>query len=150
MEQFIRLQEEHLTQAAELFRDAFGGEPWNDDWRDTERLMEYIREVSGGYNALNYGLIIDGRLAAFSLGMVRHWWEGTNYNIEEFCVSPEHQGKGTGSRFLGLIEEDLCRMGFSGIFLQTDIDKPAFGFYRKNGFDHLGAHVSLFKRIDLK
>ena len=86
MEQFIQLDESYLSEAAQLYKEAFAGEPWNDDWSDQKQLMEYIKEVSGHYNALNYGLLIDGKLVAISLGQIRHWWEGANYNIEEYCV----------------------------------------------------------------
>ena len=115
--------------------------------RDNEQLMAYVREISGNYNALNYGLLMDGKLCAFSVGMIRHWWEGTNYNIEEFCVAPELQGQGIGSRFMGMIENDIRRKGLAGIFLQTDKDKPAYRFYKKNGFGDLELHVSLYKNL---
>ena len=147
MEEFIRLDENYLLQAAQLFSSSFAGEPWNDDWSDQKMLTEYIKEVSGGYNALNYGLLIDEKLAAISLGQIRHWWEGANYNINEFCVSKDFQGKGIGSRFIKMIEDDLKKNGNAGIFLQTDIDKPSFKFYTKNGFSNLEKHVSLFKGI---
>jgi len=36
---------------------------------------------------------------------------------------------------------------FTGIFLQTDNDKPSYGFYHKNGFKDLDSHISLYKRV---
>lgn len=146
-EQFILLDESYFRQMAELYRQAFGGDPWNDDWSNEAQLNEYIKEIACSYHSLNYGLLIDGRLAAFSIGMIRHWWEGTNYNIEEFCVSPALQRKGVGSRFMQMIESDIKKRGLAGIFLQTDQDKPAYQFYRRNGFHALSAHVSLYKNI---
>lgn len=147
MEEFIVLDGTYTGEMAELFRKAFRGEPWNDDWSDPVQLGEYIKEISGSYNALNYGLIIDGRLAAMSVGMIRHWWEGTNYNIEELCVDPDLQGQGVGTRFMKLIENDIKGRGLCGIFLQTDNDKPSYRFYQKSGFKELSAHVSFYMRI---
>ena len=147
MEEMIVLDESYIDEMAELFKRAFRGEPWNDDWSDPVQLVEYIKEISGSYNALNYGLIIDDRLAAMSIGMIRHWWEGTNYNIEEFCVDPELQGQGIGTRFMKMIECEIKRKGLCGIFLQTDNDKPSYRFYQKNGFKELSAHVSFYKRV---
>lgn len=147
-EQFILLDETHLTEMAELYKKSFGQLPWNDDWSDENQLAQYIREISCSFNSLNYGLFIDDKLIAVSIGMIRHWWEGTNYNIEEFCVSPEFQGKGIGSRFMQMIEADIKNRGLCGIFLQTDNDKPAYNFYRKNGFFELSSHVSLYKRLN--
>lgn len=148
VEQFIILDETYLCQMAELYKNAFGCSPWNDDWSDEIQLKEYIKEISCSFNSLNYGLLIDGNLSAVSIGMIRHWWEGTNYNIEEFCVSPDLQGKGVGSRFMKMIEKDVQKRGLSGIFLQTDNDKPSYKFYQKNGLYELASHVSFYKKVD--
>lgn len=147
MEEFIKLDESYLKEIAALYRSAFMGEPWNDDWSDSAQLEEYIKDVSGHFQGLNYGLVKDGKLVAVSLGSVRHWWEGTNYNIEEFCVDPAEQGKGTGSKFMNMIENDIRKKGLAGIFLQTDEDKPSYRFYVKNHFKPLSAHVSLYKSV---
>ena len=147
MEEFIVLDGTYIDEMAELFNSAFRGEPWNDDWSDPVQLREYIKEISGSYNALNYGLVIDGKLTAMSVGMIRHWWEGTNYNIEEFCVDPDLQGQGIGTRFMKMIECEIKKKGLYGIFLQTDNDKPSYRFYQKNGFNELSAHVSFYKRV---
>lgn len=146
-DQFTELDQTHLPQMAELYRDAFGRAPWNDDWDDTRQLTEYMKEISGSLHALNYGLFREGALIALSVGMIRHWWEGTNYNIEEFCVVPALQGQGVGTRFMQRIAEDVQARGLSGIFLQTDRDKPAYRFYQHNGFQELEAHVSLYRRL---
>lgn len=60
--------------------------------------------------------------------------EFTNYNIEELCVDHEYQGQGLGSEFMKMIEEEVRNRGLAGIFLQTDSDKPAYGFYNKINF----------------
>ncbi len=146
-EELIRLDESYLTAIAEMYRNAFAGDPWNDDWSDTSQLTEYIRDVSCYFQGLNYGLLIDGKLSAVALGSIRHWWEGTNYNLEELCVSKDLQGQGIGSRFMNLIEEDVKSMGLAGIFLQTDNDMPSYKFYRKNGYHELGEHVSFYKSV---
>ncbi|MDE7138154.1 MAG: GNAT family N-acetyltransferase, partial [Ruminococcus sp.] len=108
---------------AELYKNAFEQEPWNDNWSNEELLKEYIKEISCSFNSLNFGLFINGKLSAVSIGMIRHWWEGTNYNIEEFCVYPALQGQGVGTRFMKMIETDVLNRGLMGIFLQTDSDK---------------------------
>ncbi len=143
----IELDESYLPQMAELYKEAFSGEPWNDDWSDTKQLNEYIKDISRSYNSLNYGLLIDGKLAGMSVGKINHWWEGTNYNIDELCIAPSCQGKGIGTEFLRMIETKIRGMGLYGIFLQTDTDKPSYRFYHKNGFKDLDAHISLYKSV---
>ena len=145
MEEFVLLNQTYLPEMVQLYKSAFSRNPWNDDWSDEEQLTEYIKEKSGGFQAINYGLLIDGKLVAISLGQITHWWEGTNYVLDELCVSPDCQGTGIGTRFMELIESDLRKRGLKGIFLQTDSDKPAYDFYHKNGFKDLSKHISLFK-----
>lgn len=147
MEEFILWDEKYLKETMSLYQRAFGKAPWNDDWSDQAQLSEYIKEVSGGCHCLNYGLLIDGKLVAVSLGSVRHWWEGTNYNIEELCVDPDLQRQGIGSRFMQMIENDIKAKGFAGIFLQTDNDMPSYKFYIKNGYKELTTHVSFYKSV---
>ena len=146
-ERFVVLDESYLPQMAELYKNAFAGEPWNDDWSDPEQLTEYIRDIACCFNSLNFGLIENGKLIAVSIGSIRHWWEGTNYNIDEFCIEPGSQRKGIGTRFMKLIEEEVRGRGLAGIFLQTDSDKPSYRFYTKNGFGELTTHVSFFKKV---
>ena len=146
----IEVDESYLPQMAKLLKDAFGGEPWKEDWSDAAQLSEYMKDISKAYNALNYGLLIDGKLAGMSVGRINHWWEGTNYNIEELCISPSYQRQGVGSEFLELIEQCVRKKGLAGIFLQTDNDKPAYHFYHKNGFQDLDMHISLYKSVRSK
>ena len=147
MEEFIRLDESHTAQMAALFKSAFEGDPWNNDWTDETQLTAYIKDIAGAFNSLNFGLMRDGRLIAMSAGSVRHWWEGANYCLEEFCIAPDLQGGGIGTRFMAQIEKELKALGIAGIFLQTDSDKPSYGFYKKNGFSQLTEHVSFFKGL---
>ena len=143
----IELDDSYLPQMAELYKAAFSGEPWNDNWSDPVQLDEYMKDISHAHHALNFGLLEEGRLVAMSVGRISHWWEGTNYNIEELCVSPDCQGQGMGSKLLALIEERIRKQGLAGIFLQTDNDKPSYRFYHKNGFQDLDMHISLYKSV---
>ena len=146
-ERFVELGEKDIPIMAEVFRSAFGHKPWNEDWSNEAQLTAYLGETVCAANSLCYGLFVNDRLTAISVGIKRSWWEGTNYVIEEFCVSHDMQGTGVGSRFIGMIGEDIGKRGFSGIYLQTDKDKPSFGFYRKNGFELQESRVSLYKSV---
>lgn len=147
MEEFKILDESYFDEIVKLYKSAFSVSPWNDNWSDSKQLNLYIKDLACNCNSLNYGLIIDGKLEAVSIGSVRHWWEGTNYNIDELCVSPSMQSKGIGSRFLNMIEMDASKKGISGIFLQTDSNMPSYNFYKKNNYEELDKHVSFFKKI---
>lgn len=130
-----------------LFRDVFMNEPWNDDWSDEAQLDAYIRDLIGQDNSLTLGYYDGGRLAALAMGHIKHWFAGTEYNVDELCVDRDTQGRGIGSAFLGEIERFLSERGIFRIFLQTDRDMPAYAFYRHRGFRELRDHVSFVKTI---
>ena len=132
----------------ELFRDVFTHEPWNDDWSDRAQLDAYIDDLTGQRNSLALGFFDGECLRGLSLGFIKHWYAGTEYVIDEFCVDRNKQGKGTGTAFLAAIEAYLREHGIFRIFLQTGKDMPAYSFYLKNGFRELEGHVSFSKEIE--
>ena len=83
-EQMIELDETYLPQMAELYKQAFGGEPWKDDWSDNEQLMAYVREISGNYNALNYGLLMDGKRDGNWGCLIVVWLTGAITGLQDY------------------------------------------------------------------
>ena len=104
----------------------------------------------------DYGLdIICGfdrneELIGLSMGRIKHWYQGTEYCIDEFCAAGRFQNKGIGSRFLREIEAYLADRGIRHIFLLTDRDVPAHAFYLKNRFRECGGNIALAREIDSK
>lgn len=131
-----------------LFCEVFTGEPWNDDWSDAAQLDAYIADLTGQHNSLSLGFFNGDRLVGLSLGFIKHWHTGTEYAIEEFCIDRRIQGRGIGASFMKAIERYLSERGTRQIFLQTERNAPAYGFYLHRGFQELKDHVSLVKRID--
>ena len=73
MEKFVILDESYLDEMAALYKAAFNGEPWNDNWSDENQLLEYVKEKAIGFHAINFGLFVDDRLVAISLGQIVCW-----------------------------------------------------------------------------
>ena len=130
-----------------LFMSVFTNEPWNDDWSDHAQLDAYIHDLIGQDNSLTLGYCDGNHIVALAMGHIKHWFAGTEYNIDELCVDREMQGKGIGSIFLGEIERFLSTHGITRIFLQTDRDMPAYAFYIHRGFQELERHVSFVKGL---
>ena len=133
-----------------LFKDVFTQDPWNDDWSDPEQLSAYIDDLIGQSNSLTIGYYRNEELIGLSMGRIKHWYQGTEYCIDEFCVAGRFQNKGIGSRFLREIEAYLADRGIRHIFLLTDRDVPAHAFYLKNGFRECGGNIALAREIDSK
>lgn len=136
-----------MEMVKELFLSVFSQEPWNDDWSDKEQLDRYIGDLLGHPRALCFGLFAQGKLLGLSLGYIRYWYEGTEYRIEELCISRHYQGRGIGQDFLKRIEEQLERRQIVHILLQTERNLPAYFFYQKCGFYALEENVTMVKKV---
>lgn len=143
------LREEYFEEIKTFFKNVFTNEPWNDDWSDDEQLSYYIEDIAGCFNSINYGLFEDDEMIGLSIGNKRHWWSGTEYIINEFCIKTNLQGQGIGTKFLKEIEADIVKKGMKQIFLQTERNVPAYEFYKRNGFIELNDHVTFVKEIFL-
>lgn len=62
---------------------------------------------------------------AMSLGFKKPWINGMKYYIDQFCVRTQMQGRGAGSYFLRLMEEEIRTSGMNAILLNTEHGAPA-------------------------
>ena len=131
----------------DLFTDVFTNEPWNDDWSDRKQLDAYITDLTGQSYSLTLGYFDGDRIMGLSMGYIKHWYSGTEYVINEFCVDRHSQGKGIGTAFMKAIEAYLSEKGICQIFLLTDKDVPAHTFYQHNGFTEQIGNVAFAKRF---
>ncbi|HFU4459290.1 TPA: GNAT family N-acetyltransferase [Streptococcus suis] len=136
-----------MEMVKQLFLSVFSQEPWNDDWSDEEQLDRYLGDLLSHPRALCFGLIDQDSLIAISLGNIRYWYEGTEYRIEELCISRDYQGQGIGQDFLKRIEDQLVERKIVHILLQTERNLPAFFFYKKCGFRALEEDVTMVKKV---
>ncbi len=144
---FRKLEPDSLEMVKELFAGVFTAEPWNDDWSDQNQLHLYMVDLMGQPGSLTFGLFEGESLVGVSMGRIRHWYTGTEYYIDEFCIRTDRQGKGLGGLLLQRIEEAMGEMGLHHIFLQTSADAPAYRFYLQHGFSELKGHVSFAKEV---
>ncbi len=131
----------------DVFISVFTKEPWNDDWSDTNQLDMYINDLVGQGYSLTYGLFDDAELIGIALGYVKHWYSGTEYIINEFCIKTDRQGAGAGSFFIAEIEKAIKELGIKQIFLLTDSNVPAYNFYKKNGISEEQTTRPMVKRF---
>ncbi len=145
--EFKRIGIDEIEAIKGLFKSVFTIEPWNDDWSNEDQLRLYLIDLVGQDNSLTYGLYENEELISISMGHIRHWYSGTEYYIDELCVQTDKQGSGIGTYFLNKIEKAIKEIGMANIFLQTENNVPAYGFYQKNGFYELKRHVSFAKKL---
>ena len=123
---------EHLDECAHLFMTAFNAEPWNDEYTlDTaKKQLAWHLEVPG---CLGLVAVKDG-IVAFAIGYREPTDVGDVFHLSIFCVRPDAQRTGVGSRLLWHLEERLRDTGIRTVYLGTRKGTPAEDFYRKNGY----------------
>ena len=125
----------------EIIQDAFAVSPWNDNWDDEDTFHLYILDVIGNANSLALGLYDENKLVGLALGRLKHWFDGIEYNIDDFCIRSSCQGKGAGSAFIRLLKEYSTERDFKEISLRTKRTASAYQFYQKNGFREIEEDV---------
>lgn len=122
----------HLDDCAYLFMTAFNAEPWHDKYTlDTARKqLAWHLEVPGylGLVSVNDGIV------AFAVGYKEPTDVGDVFHLSVFCVRPDVQRTGVGTRLLRNLEERLREIGVNTIYLGTNRGTPAEAFYRKHGY----------------
>jgi aminoglycoside 6'-N-acetyltransferase I len=122
---------EHLDECAYLLVTAFNAEPWNDSYtHDTaKKQLAWHLEVPG---CLGLVSVSDG-IAAFAIGYREPTDAGDVFNLSIFCVRPDVQRTGVGTRLLRHLEGSLIEAGVETVYLGTRRGTPAEAFYAKHG-----------------
>ncbi|RKM61083.1 GNAT family N-acetyltransferase [Butyrivibrio sp. CB08] len=91
-----------------------------------------------------YVVLEDNKLAAFYVisdesdeqyGNADWQFGDSYYVLHRFCVSPRMQNKGVGKAVLTQIEDQIRKMGYSAVRLDTFTENPyAQRLYRHNGY----------------
>lgn len=141
------LNVKQLEEIATFFKKVFSQEPWYDDWSDEQQLYHNLIDLMGNNNSLVFGLFEQDQMRGLAIGHIRHWYQGTEYRIDELCIETKYQGKGLGTSFLKKIEKKIKEQKIETIFLQTGRDIPAYHFYKKNGFTTVDDLITLVKNV---
>lgn len=122
----------HLDECAELLVATFNAEPWNETWTlDTARReLTWTMEVPGfgGLVSLN------DRVLGFATGYCEPDGRRNIFYLKTFCVRPDVQRMGVGSRLLEHLRGRLGEGGVNAIYLTTKKGTPAEVFYEKRGY----------------
>lgn len=141
----VNLNTNLLDDCVDLFINTFSKEPWNDVYESRNQVVTFFENHLKNNYFLGYVGLIDEEVVALSLGMKKPWIKGMEYYIDEFCIKFELQGKGIGSKFIKMIEENLKLQGMNGIILNTERNYPSQTFYEKNGFEVIEDLIILAK-----
>jgi aminoglycoside 6'-N-acetyltransferase I len=131
-ERIEAFKQDHLDECAHLLVATFNAEPWSDHWTlDTAKQeVTWTMRVPGFVGLVS----LDKGVVAFATG----WREPDDvrevFYLKTFCVRPDAQGTGVGSRLICHLKEHLGHNGVNTIYLITHKGTPAESFYRKHGY----------------
>jgi aminoglycoside 6'-N-acetyltransferase I len=131
-ERIEALEQAHLDECAHLHMATFNAEPWNDNWTlDTAKQeLTWTMKVPGFVGLVS----LDDGVVAFASGYREPDDVRDVFYLKTFCVKPEAQGTGVGSRLLEHLKAHLSEGGVNAIYLITHKGTPAENFYKKNGY----------------
>ncbi len=122
-----------LPEVTALYCEVFNAPPWNDAWTaDTASARLHDTLTTPG----SVGLLgrQDGRLVGCILGYQEQWFDGVQFYLKEMFVHPTFQRRGIGTRMLQELKGTLGDRGVRKIYLLTERDGAAAGFYGAQGF----------------
>ncbi|HEX3030197.1 MAG TPA: GNAT family N-acetyltransferase [Clostridia bacterium] len=129
---------------AHLLMEAYNCEPWNNQWKE-DTAKRYLNEFFENNNFVGYVALEDEKIVGAVFAHQRTCWINDEVFIDEIFISPASQGKGYGTKLLGMIEEySRCRK-LGGVTLLTIKYFPAMDFYTERGYTHAEHVAFLYK-----
>ena len=133
---------------AELYRNSYKNEPWNEEYSTVE-ITDYLFRFLNSKTKRAYMLVLDGEITGVALGLIVPSVGADYFRLEDICLSPQYQRMGLGSRFIELISDRISFEECDSILLGTQRGYPSHHFYLKNDFTEIDS-VLLYKEINNK
>ncbi len=122
-----------VSEYAKLYMSVFNHEPWNDSWT-VETASVRIANMMKTSTFVGKAMYRDGVLLGLIWGQKEQYDLGIHFQIQEFCVGVDAQGKGYGTLLLDELRTVLQRQGITNIYLITSKGQKTEGFYQRKGF----------------
>ena len=125
-------KQDHLDECADLLVATFNAEPWNAKYtlHTAKKELAWILSVPGFVGLVS----VTNEVVAFATGYREPDDQREVFYLKTFCVRPDAQGNGVGSRLIGQLKEHLGKSGVNTIYLTTHKGTPAEFFYRRHGY----------------
>ena len=124
---------DHLERYAEIYADAFSGEPWNDTWKKEDALI-HVKELLESKQAYGLEYITDGKVVGFILGSSMLFHYGRTFEINDLAVDSAYRRRGIAKQLLEKCLSDIKEQGMVGAHLITAGAGALPEFYGRYGF----------------
>ncbi len=144
--EIIEMRKIDLEKYVELFVSVFNTEPWNDSWtEETARIR--IKNMMDTNTFIGKALIDNDNIIGMIWGQKEQYFDGIHFQIQEFCVRTNIQGKGYGTVLLDALKTSLKNDNISNIYLITSKGERTEGFYQKKGFQTSDYIIVMSQRL---
>lgn len=131
--EIIEMVKEDIDRYVALYISVFNDKPWNDRWtQETANIR--IRDMMDTHTFVGKALIEGDQLIGMIWGQKEQFYNGVHFQIQEFCVKSNLQGKGYGSMLLSALRDTLQTDNISNIYLITAKGERTEGYYLRKGF----------------
>ena len=146
MLEYREITPEDIEELAALFVEAFHAPPWTEDWTKeaaAKRLhqMIHVEDFCGLCACENH------EICGMILGCMEQYYNGTVFQIREFCIKNTQRGNGLGSKLFRKFEERLKEKGVTEINLVTRKGDLTEHFYEKQGVITYADMVIMGKKL---
>jgi aminoglycoside 6'-N-acetyltransferase I len=136
-----------IAACAELYKDVFSADPWNDGWISNYQVRYYLHELIENPVFEGFVAYEKSNMVGVCFGHKRSWWTGKEFMIDELFVDNEVQGNGIGTKLLEYVECNQVTGDCNRLTLLTNRDLPAEEFYLKKGFKINENRITMAKDI---
>ena len=134
------MTKERTEDYAEIYASVFNSEPWNESW-PKEKAVKRIRDMMETNTFMGIALMDGDDVYGMIWGQKEQFYNGIHFQIQEFCIRKDCQGKGYGPFLLQAFTKLLEDEGVTRIYLLTCPGERTEGFYLSHGFHRSGSTI---------
>ena len=109
---FRSMEGADIGACSDLFCKVFSAPPWNEDVSPKE-ARRYFENCFSLASFRGFVAESGGRIVGLAAGFLKPWRKGMEFYLDEFCVAPSFQGKGSEAAFSVKYAPDLPKRAFS-------------------------------------
>jgi aminoglycoside 6'-N-acetyltransferase I len=132
-----------LPVCGRIYADAFNVGPYFGTWTP-ETAAEMLSGLLDRNPESCWCIAETDAIVGFAFCTTYGVFRGT---VQEFAIDPEFQRRGLGSRLMDHILAEFRLRGLQNVDLVTNVDAPAYNFYRKFNFRRPERYVVMAKPL---
>jgi len=147
MEENIKVkkaEERDFKRIAELYKQGFSEEPYNEPWT-FEKALDKIKLFESYCDI--YVALLEENVVGFIIVNSNQWFPGEVVFIEEIVVERDFRKNGVAKKFIRNIEEIYKEKGYKELILISNKKSKAYEIWKKLGFSENNENILINKKL---